>query len=60
MEGDSVYFSRRANEERIAAMKASHPAARQAHLDLANRYDELSAAIGSHERIGGRTVVSAA
>ena len=50
MESDSVYFSRRAHEERLAAMKAPHPVARQAHLDLADRYHELSVVIESSER----------
>ncbi|HEX6072118.1 MAG TPA: hypothetical protein VFY95_03835 [Sphingomicrobium sp.] len=45
MENDAVYFSRRAEEERAAALQAPHAAARQAHLDLADRYDELAEAI---------------
>jgi hypothetical protein len=45
MEGDHIYFSRRAQEERRAALKAPHPTARQAHLELAGRYDELAGAI---------------
>ena len=45
MEGDYIYFSRRAQEERRAAMKAPHPTARQAHLELADRYDDLAGAI---------------
>ena len=52
MNGDSVYFSRRGSEERLAATKAVDPRARQAHLELASRYDELAAAIGTHERVG--------
>jgi len=40
MEGDRVYFERRASEERSAAMKAAHPKAREVHLELASRYDE--------------------
>ena len=51
MDGDSLYFSRRGSEERKAAAAATDPRARQAHLDLAGRYDELAAAIGSHERV---------
>jgi len=49
MEGDSLYFSRRAQEEREAAMKAPHPSARQAHLDMAGRYDDLAGALAAHE-----------
>jgi hypothetical protein len=45
MEGDAIYFSRRADEERSAAMKAPHPTARESHLELAARYEELSTAI---------------
>ena len=47
MQGDAFYFSRRGSEERAAATKAADPRARQAHLDLANRYDELASAIES-------------
>src|SRR5437773_8730318 len=49
MEGDANYFIRRANEERIASMKAVHPKARSAHLEMAERYDEFAAAIVSHD-----------
>jgi hypothetical protein len=52
MDGDSLYFSRRGSEERKAAETAADPRARQAHLELADRYDELAAAIGSHEQVG--------
>jgi len=48
MEGDVIYFSRRAHEERAAAMQAANPNARRSHLDLATRYDELVKAIESH------------
>lgn len=51
MEGDSIYFSRRAHEERTAAMKAAHPSARSAHLEMARRYDELSSAIAGHQQL---------
>ena len=50
MEGDQLYFCRRAQEEREAAMKAAHPTARLAHIDLAERYEELATAIASHHR----------
>ena len=42
MEGNSTYFRRRAHEERTAAMRAAHPIARQSHLAMAARYDELA------------------
>lgn len=44
MQGDWIYFTRRANEERVAAMKAAHPSARRSHLELAERYNELAQA----------------
>ena len=59
MDGDHIYFSRRANEEREAAMKAPHPVARQAHLDMAERYKELATAIASHQRMIDRATVRA-
>ena len=49
MEGDVSYFSRRAHEERSAAMQSANPNARRSHLDMARRYDELVKAIESHE-----------
>jgi hypothetical protein len=52
MRGDQFYFIRRGSEERQAAERAVDPRARQAHLDLADRYDELAAAIGSHQSAG--------
>jgi hypothetical protein len=55
MEGDAVYFHRRASEEHDRAMAAAHPAARQAHLELSARYEELASAIVSH---AGRTLGS--
>ena len=50
MEADFSCFSRRAQEERIAAMKAPNPTARQAHAEMAERYDELAASIEAHNR----------
>ena len=49
MEGDVIYFSRRAKEERSAAGRAVQKAARQVHLEMANRYEELAAAIDARE-----------
>ena len=49
MKGDAAYFSRRAAQEREAAMRAALPSARQAHLELAARYDDLSSAITERE-----------
>ncbi len=42
MESDASYFSRRALEEHLAALKADHPNARRAHRELAARYDDLA------------------
>jgi hypothetical protein len=49
MESDATYFGRRASEERGAAMRAPHPTARRVHLDMADRYDELSGAIAARD-----------
>jgi hypothetical protein len=59
MEGDANYFSQRARQERVAAMKAAHPQARQSHLELAERYEELAGAIASHETRDADGVASA-
>jgi hypothetical protein len=48
MEEDVTYFSRRAREEREAAMKTPNSLARDAHCQLAERYDEMVQAIKSH------------
>lgn len=53
MESDSVYFVRRARQEREAARHAIHPDARQAHLALAGRFEKLSEAIAATERQAG-------
>ena len=53
MEGDTAYFRRRASDERAAGMKAAHPGARDAHLELAGRHDELANAIERRERYLG-------
>jgi hypothetical protein len=47
MEGNSTYYRRRAQEERAAAMKSAHPTARQSHLAMAARYDELAGQTGA-------------
>jgi hypothetical protein len=43
MSSDTEYFVRRAAEERLAAERAVNPLAREAHLELAARYDEAAA-----------------
>jgi hypothetical protein len=53
MEGDSAYFRHRASQERVAAMKAAHPNARQAHLEMAARFDDLAGSITARDyRLG--------
>ena len=49
MEGDAAYFFRRASEERAAAMRSANPHARQSHLELARRYDDLVTAIEAQQ-----------
>ena len=53
MESDAAYFAGRATEERAAALLAQNSKARQAHLDLAARYEELASAITARERYLG-------
>ena len=53
MEGDAAYFRRRADEEYAAAMKATHPKAREAHTKLAITYSELAHSITKHETAWG-------
>jgi hypothetical protein len=59
MEADFIYFSRRAQEEREAAMRNPHPSARRAHIDMAQRYDELAQAIEKHHRMFDDKVLEA-
>jgi hypothetical protein len=40
---DSIYYHVRARREREAALRQQHPAARHAHLVMAERYDRLIA-----------------
>lgn len=48
-ESDESYFRRRAEEERVAAGKAASDEARHAHLEMAERYDELADSLENHE-----------
>ena len=43
-ESDCQYFTRRAAEERAAAEQATHPVARESHLELAERYADMAIA----------------
>lgn len=61
LESDHIYFGRRASEERTAAMQAHHPGARKAHLDMAERYEDLVRAIIEREqRLGIDVTASSA
>lgn len=60
MESDADYFSRRAAEEREAGLKAAHPNARRAHLELAEAYEHRARAIRANERRATVHLVSAA
>jgi hypothetical protein len=60
MRGDRVYFAKRAVEERSAATAAVEDRSRKAHLAMAERYDDLSAAIGRSEQQLGLILPSAA
>ena len=44
---DVEYFRKRANEERVAAMKAAHPKVRDAHVEMARLYDDKLASIAA-------------
>lgn len=50
MECDTLYFRRRARQEREAATAAPHPDARNAHLTMALRFEELAGAIEQNEQ----------
>lgn len=53
MESDVCCFRRRATEENAAALKALHWQARQRHLEMAERYDELASALAArHHHFG--------
>jgi hypothetical protein len=60
MESEGTYYSRRAQEEREAAMKAAHPKARQAHLELAEAYEGRTRAVAANLRRSAMRLVSAA
>ena len=47
---DHEYYRRRANDERVAAMKAAHPKVREAHIELARMYDEKLAATAAGDQ----------
>ena len=50
MESDRVFFARRADEERAAAAEARDKNAKQSHLQLADDYERMSAALMQAEK----------
>jgi hypothetical protein len=50
MEGDVAYFAARAAEERVLSRTASHLHAREAHLQMAQRYEQMALAITTRPR----------
>lgn len=50
MANDLSYFQRRASQEKAAALRATHPRARQAHLEMAKRYEGLIRGLARNER----------
>ena len=59
MEGDVAYLRRRSQQEREAASRAAHPKAREAHLELARRFDEFSDAAAARDQHFGLDQLSA-
>ena len=53
VEADVEYFRRRAAEGKAAAMETANLNARQAHLELAERYRDLATSIEARERYLG-------
>jgi hypothetical protein len=58
MTGDAAYFAERARQERAAAIQTANLQAREAHLEMARRYDELAHALGSPEPVLGSQAAS--
>ena len=50
MQDDAAYYRTRAQEEIDAAMAAALTSARKAHLELAQRYEDLATAIELRDR----------
>lgn len=53
MENDTEYFRRRASEERTAALQARDTRARKAHLEMAERFEDLVRGIVGHSQFLG-------
>lgn len=50
MENILTYYQCRASQEKAAALHAAHPRARQAHLDMAQEYEQLIRRVASKQR----------
>jgi hypothetical protein len=59
METDIQYFRRRASDERTAALQAREPQVRDAHRQLADRYEDLVKAIIAREQYLGLELMPA-
>lgn len=57
MAGDIEYFRQRAAEERTAALQARDLRARDLHIELAERYEDLVCAIVGHDQFLGLDLV---
>jgi hypothetical protein len=53
VQDDAAYYRTRAQEEIDAAMAAQPTSARKAHLELAQRYEELASALEQHQEAKG-------
>lgn len=53
MENDQSYFMKRAAEERSAADKAGNPKVREAHEQMADRYQDLMQSAQKKEQPSG-------
>lgn len=60
MDTDTAYFRRRASEERTAALQARDRRVRAAHLQLAQRYEDLVRGIVRYEQFLGLNSAKAA
>lgn len=49
VESDISYFRRRCSEERTAALQSRDPQTRKAHLELAERYEDLVRGMSTHD-----------
>jgi hypothetical protein len=60
MDRDTIYYSRRAGEEREAAIAATNANAQETHLELAAAYEHRVRELEAMERRSGIHLVSAA